>query len=601
MSYPQTGAGQGDIIYFYDTSTGQVVSRSWDFPGGTPTGATSTSPLVVYNIPNTNGWDVKLLITDASGITGVSEGKNIIVVFPENFTLSFTPTPSSSLIDQNVTYQSTGTAASGLTGSGFNWIIPGLGATSGISLSSVSYSIPEWFDLTGTYIGSPNQSYLATATLSAVSNLGNNFSVSKNVTFSKLGPEESVNYADSVTYAISGPYYTPSVFGYTTSSLNLGGNNIVLEIDQNYPSQAWDNDYFHSTDEAVYFYSNSTDYSDLYSALKFKFIWNGNNLSLGGISVPGDPRFNVGNYIITGDVSANFSDKFWITDYTTSGAQLTQYAAVTGSTTRKWSNSYIQNFLANTYHLSNSSKYIENAGFNNSNLQPLANLASVNGYLLPTEEGYSWNGGYTGVNQHGVCVPTSSLINDLYGYSGAVVDLNIVLYSTTGLALSTTNVVLSPSGTSGNTPDGYLIKAQSDGYGLGLADLINLFLSSNSMNNHIQAEAQSYYAPYEGGNAYGAISNYYNSTTFNGLRISVLQPTYAGNPIGSIQVTWGPAYQSHVALIPGLPGSSVLNSPFAGTNSSTSSFVSWSGLNQRLYVNPNTNPYFRGWKLGGSL
>jgi len=600
MSYPQTGAGQGDTIYFYDTSSGQVVSRSWEFPGGTPTGATSTSPLVVYNIPNTNGWDVKLLITDSTGITGVAEGKNIVVIFPESFTLNFTANPSSSLIDQNVTYQSTGTAGSGLTGSGYNWVIPGLGATSGVSLSSVSYSIPEWFDLTGTYLGSPNQAYLATATLSAVSNLGNNFSLNKNVTFYKLGPQESVNYADSVTYAVSGPYYTPSVFGYLTSGMNLGGNNIVLEINQNYPSQAWNNAFFHSTDEAVYFYPNSTDYSDHYSSLKFKFIWGGNNLALGGISVPGDPRFSPGNYIITGDVSTNFSDKFWITDYTTSGALLTQYAAVTASTTRKWSNSYISDFLSNTYHLSNSSKYIENAGFNNSNSQPNANLATVVGYLQPNEAGYSWNGGYSGVDKHGVCVPTSQLINLLYGYSGAVVDLNVVLYSTSGIALSTTNVILSPSGGAGNTPDGYLLRAQTDG-SAGIADLINLFLASNSMNTYIQAQAQNFYSCYEGGNGFGSIPNYYNSTTFNGLKISVLQPTYAGNQIGSIGITWGPAYQSHISLIPGLPSSSILNLPFAGTNTSTSSFISWSGLNQRLYVNPNTSPYFRGWKLGGSL
>ena len=53
------GIEQGDIIYYYDTSIGDVVQRDWSFQGGTPTGATSYGPAVTYNGVNSNGysWD----------------------------------------------------------------------------------------------------------------------------------------------------------------------------------------------------------------------------------------------------------------------------------------------------------------------------------------------------------------------------------------------------------------------------------------------------------------------------------------------------------------------------------------------------------------
>ena len=46
---------QGDYILFEDTSIGSPTGRSWDFPGGTPTGSTAANmihPPLLDLIPN---------------------------------------------------------------------------------------------------------------------------------------------------------------------------------------------------------------------------------------------------------------------------------------------------------------------------------------------------------------------------------------------------------------------------------------------------------------------------------------------------------------------------------------------------------------------
>jgi hypothetical protein len=598
MSYIQVGINQGDVIYFYDTSLGDVVSWDWFFPGGTPTGSNSWGPAVSYNSPNTNGWNASLLVTDNAGVTGLAIGENIIVVFPEVFNVSFNATPTSSLMSQTVTYQSTGTAASGVSGSGYSWNIPGLGLTSGLSLSSITNTINDWYSVSGNYAGSPNSFVLVPVTLTVTSNVGNSASSFQNLVFYKMGPQESINYS-SPQYLTSGPYYTPSVLSSKTSDLNLGGNNIILKIDQDQPGSVWDNQYFHSTDESVYFFPNTTDYSPTYSPLKFKFIWGGQNLSLAGVPVPSLPRFVQGNYIIPGDVVSNFSNSFWITDYTNSGALLTTYSTFGGSQTRQWSNTYITEFIRNRFHLSNSSKFIENAGFTQG-LTPVANLASVVGYLN-NEGNYNWSGGYTGGNnKHGVCVPSSNLFQSLYGISNATVDCTIKLYGAGNNQIFTTDVILSAPGTAGNSPDGMLLVSSYTPYGPGIENIINAALIPAGVSSNIVIQEESYFSCYETGGAYPVSSNLglYDSSTFKGLRLSVSNPVYNGVEIDSIEITWGPLYTSAISS---LPSQSVFRYPIAGSSTNSTAYISWLGLNRRVYRNPNTNPYFRGWKFGGSL
>lgn len=607
MSYQQVGINQGDSIFFYDTSVGDIASRDWYFPGGSPVGGTAWGVSVKYNTPNTNGYDASILVTDTAGVTGFSLGSNIIVVAPENFNVSFTINPTSSLMDQTVLYQSTGTAASGLSGAGYVWNIPGLGATSGLSLDNVSYSVPEWYALVGTYAGAANSYSLQTATLTMTSNLGNVSNSGEYITFYKLGPLEQINYGHTGSYGVSGPYYTPIVENKTSGNLSLGGNNIVISIDQNYPSSAWNNSYFHSTDEAVYYYPNTTDFSASYAPIKFKFIWNTSAINLLGYTAPSIDRLTYGNYIITGDVSANFSNYFWLTDYTTGGNILSSYSQTLGSVTRKWNDYYIQSLLSNTYHLSTSSKYIENGGFNSGSNTPVINLASVVGYNNH-QFSYNWNGYNTYSNQVGVCVPSSLLLKTFCGVNNPVVDVNINLYNSSNSLITSVNAVLSSSNNPGNSEDGGIILAQSGGYNnaLGIAELMNTAIATAGLTDYLLVEESYIYGSYENGKASGYPPPYdahYDVYEFHGLRVSVLQTVYAGQEIDSIELVWGSGYNSFLVsyvqtdpqavLIP----QNVVFYPFAGSGSS----VSWTGLNQKLYRNPNTNPYFRGWKLGGSL
>jgi PKD repeat protein len=54
-------------VYYSDRSAGSVSSRSWTFPGGTPSSSTSPNPTVVYNIPG--NYDASLTINGSSSVT----------------------------------------------------------------------------------------------------------------------------------------------------------------------------------------------------------------------------------------------------------------------------------------------------------------------------------------------------------------------------------------------------------------------------------------------------------------------------------------------------------------------------------------------------
>ena len=58
----------GATVHFADISTGNVVSHSWSFPGGTPSTSTDEFPVVTYN--SSGNFDVSLTVSD--GITNSS-------------------------------------------------------------------------------------------------------------------------------------------------------------------------------------------------------------------------------------------------------------------------------------------------------------------------------------------------------------------------------------------------------------------------------------------------------------------------------------------------------------------------------------------------
>lgn len=75
---------EGGSTQFVDGSwRGEVASRVWTFPGGTPATDTSRNPVVVYNTPGT--YDVTLTVTNAAGTDSKTE-TGIVIVSPNSVT-----------------------------------------------------------------------------------------------------------------------------------------------------------------------------------------------------------------------------------------------------------------------------------------------------------------------------------------------------------------------------------------------------------------------------------------------------------------------------------------------------------------------------------
>jgi hypothetical protein len=612
MADIQIGVNQGDTVYYFDQSIGSIVSRDWLFIGGTPTGGTSYGPAIKYNSTNALGYNTSLLVTDAAGVTSAANKTNIIVVYPEVITAQITATPNTTSMDVDVIYQSTG-----LTGSGYasyNWSIPGLGATSGSSLDSVTGPYPDWYTLTGLYTGLPGSTYIGTATLSVTSNVGNNANTATNVTFYKYGPYEDINYNDNPYYPITGPYYTCSVLSANSTAIGLGGSNVVLKIDQNgsHSGQMWDNLYFHSTNEYCNYYPNNDDLGgdggSSFGTNTFKTIFSGASLTLAGASYTPDSKIDLGNYITTGFINTNLNNTFYITDYP-QGGQLTN--AKVGN--RVWSNGAINEYMSNKYYLTTSSKYIENGGFGAGKL-PLVNLASVEASNAGDAGGYKFDGGYgAGGTAHGPCVPSSKFFEDKFGPSDVIVDVTIEIETENGVTYSF-NVTLSDSTDEGNTPDGYLITAQDTAYGTftGLVTRLNTALGSigspTNLSTFIGFEQSPYFAAYEGGGGKPSVKQY-DAVNFPGIRVYVKDPAVvntgtaldSGN-ISSVTIDWGPYWYSDI-----VGNFFTVDRELASTTGSIgniNSWNSWLGFKRSFGLPPlypTKNDYLRGWRIGGAV
>jgi hypothetical protein len=600
MSNIQIGINQGDVVYYFDQSVGSVVDRDWFFPGGTPTGASVFGPAISYNGVNSVGYNVSLLVTDAAGVTAGESKSNIIVVFPESPNPSISVTPSTLRMGVDVNY-----SVAGSTGTGFVsyfWNIPGLGATSGSSLSSITQQYNDWFTLTGTYSGLPGASYISPVTLTVTTAVGNTFNISTNSTYFKYGPVEDINYnTTSFPYGVSGPYYLPTVIGPNSGSIGLGGSNPVIKIDQSYGSTAWNNSYFHSTTENCYFWPNNEDLNEggyttnTFTPIQFKVIFSGSVLSSAGASYTSDPALDLGNYINPGFINANLNDTFYITDYPAGGAINLARIGV-----KDWDNNAIELYLSNTYYLSNSSKYIENAGSNKTG--PISNLAVVDEYL---KGGYNLNGGY-GTNNHGPCIPTSYFFESVKSVPGLEVDVTITVLCKESGANYSYDVVLSPPGGTGNSPDKYLTTVQSNSNGKGIAQILNeataLIGSPNNLSDFIIFESDKSYCCYQGG---GSSSNpQYDAQSFNGLRISITNPIVSntgtsldgGEIITGLNLSWGPNWSS------GIHGGGyfLTDREIASNSNSSQEMISWLGVKENMQIDYNDpDSYFRGWKIGG--
>ena len=569
---------QGDTIYFYDTSVGDIASYSWTFGGGTPSTSTNPNEYVTFNGTNEGGFSVSHSITSTSGITVGVTKNNIISVSPETISSSFTLGSSTRLLSQNATYTSGATASSGIAN--YSWIIPGIGITSGANLNYVSHIEDNWYDIAGTYAGAINTSYLAASSLSITSNVPNVSLSIQNITYRKMGPIEDYDLAN---VGLTGPYYTPTISNQNSGNLGIGGSSLVIEIDQ---SSSWsgtkfDNQYSHSTDEVMYFCPNTLDVSGGSTPVpvRTRVILNKSQLDVAGVTYLGLPNeFTLGSYILPTGLSSIFGYNFYITDYTTTS----QNTLTSLKDQRGWDDSSIEEFLKNTYYKSASSKYIETL--------KTSNLVSRNLFQNGTY-GYDWSGGYyvDPGNQPGVIVPSSKFFDDYLGTSGEIeVALSLDVYNPRGTLLDSVRCSISSSGATGNSPDGYLITADDTTYGSqqGIASILQENIDLSDFSRNIKIESSSNFLPF-GLDA---------SKNFPGMRVSIVDPynlTY-NEEIGYLVVDWYPPYLEQLSSI----HAENLSTPFSGSTIGSNYF---SGLPGYIGNFEYTTSRIRGWKLGGEI
>ena len=572
------GIEQGDIIYYYDTSIGDVVQRDWSFQGGTPTGATSYGPAVTYNGVNTNGYSTSLTVTDAATVVATVTKNNIIVVTPENISAAVTASNDNVLMDGTVYYGSSATAGSGITG--YVWNIPGLGVTSGVYLSNVTYTNLDWYNITGTYSGSTNSSYLTIASLTVTSNVGNVALSTKNMTFRKMGPAEGFYYNELYGATASGPYYTPTVTAFSSNDIGLGGNGLVVKIDQ--ASSLYgpvNNLYSHANGEVVYFLPNSRD--ALVSPIRLRIIINKGAYITLGASVITNSQFSPGNYILAGGIGTNLYNNFYLTDYTTAPGGMVLYNL---KTTRGWTTGAVEKFLENKYYLSASSKHADG----------IAYLVANTEMYISSYYGIDWTGGYTLTpgNRPGVAIPSSRLFFTKFGVVINVnVNVNVYIEGTNDL-IDSYNVVISSGGAGGigNSPDTLLITANDSGYGSGLASIFNSATTLTTFKDNILFEASRYYCPFE---------NVTDSSFFQGIAVHITDPLHSatGLYIGRVEIIWDGSYISAVNGL-GLT-SGPLTYPF--TSDTGSSFTGMSSIIGAVNDALNHINYKKGWEIGGEV
>jgi hypothetical protein len=493
---------QGDYVLYQDASIGNPTSRAWDFPGGTPTGASTLNPIVRYLSPNKSGYDVKLTVTK-SAVSSFKQEKKIIVVKSEStfVTLTSNAVGSSVNMGTQVTY-----TAAGPTGnlSYYNWTLAGTAGFTGTSQtqSTILYS---WLDLTGSESGAEYSTYTSTSSVVFNSFLGNTSSSSTNVTYSKNGGFEPYNYFTDA-YTPGTQYYEVGPMGIPAGVIGMAGGGLIFYVDTNFASTLpIDNTEFRAQGETVNYWSSSQDIefvTGIPGNFPGQFVASKNAFSAMGVTQTGWgslSRYATGNYMIPGDLGTYFSYIFYFTDLYAYQKNL--------NTIRSWTDHQVFSLVFNDTSVGyQSSRSLELA---------LTTGASPSAYTI----GLDGAGGLSG-GLGGACLPSA-----LYT-STPTVELYLTLkYSPSGSIDKIDNgldvlipVVVSDfsiSGGQGNCPDGTLMVAQDTVLGVGIATLINDAISNAGYSSYVGASASPDYAwMYNSGS--------YDPYAFNGLSISIL-------------------------------------------------------------------------------
>lgn len=574
---------QGDYIYYYDTSTGNIDTRNWYFPGGSPTGGTSAGPTVRYLISNTLGYNVGLSVGDVYVTAQITEN-NLIYVFPEISNLSLETyhngTPiSSSDMSYDVTFLATGGTGTGIMY--YAWNLPGIAGFTGTS-NTVTTNIYDWKDLTTSEFGAAYSTFLGSAQVTAHTNLNNVFNASNSVNYNKSGVSESINLADYPT--ATGPtshnvsYFLVSTLNVSirTSSIGMSGNGLLLEISQ--PSGSiFDNSSFHVQTEPLLYYSPSLDLSNY--LISGQVIASLSAFTTMGVSI--NPaissltRYTQGRYMYPYDIGTYFNGTFYFADVNNQLAYLLEKQEVVPKfqkyvwTKRHWSENSINLLMNDTSFGSVSSKNIE--------------LLQTR----PSGVALGLTGGFGVDDIGGPCLPSQNLtISD--------VELYFDVYCDSGRNLSSSTLVGSftvvGSTGKGNSPNGNVLLAQDtlDYTKTGLVSILNTAFASNDLSPYIGATASqnlSYFETYDK----------MKPADYNGIRISILDD-YVTSSKGTLP--FGITTDTYLLKV-------VMSTNYTEWDSPYDQFqgMIYLGINQTTITNPHqsTNPTTpkREWGFSG--
>ena len=495
---------QGDYVLFQDASVGNPTRRVWSFSGGSPTFSTDTNPIVRYLSPSSLGFNVSLTVYE--GATGANsstkEESNIIVVSPENIsvTLSTNVTVSPVPMGTSVSY-----TAAGSTGnlSYYSWILAGVTGFTGTSQSEQTL-LYSWLNLTGSESGAVYSTYTSTSSVAFNSALGNTSSSNVNVTYSKNGVFEPYNYLE-YWFSVGTNYYYVVSTGAQLSTLGMAGSGFAYQVNTDYASYLpIDNLRFRAQGETTTYWSSSQDieFSPTFSGrYPGQYIASSDVFNALGVAQTGWEsltRYSQGRYMIPGDLGTYFSNIFYFAD--TNGYDKSLV------TNRYWSNQQVQDLIFNEASI----------GYQSSRALEL----NISGLAVPAAYGAGLDGA-TGMSggKGGACLPSSQFI------SSSSIELYLTIkFSNTGTINTidagqdvVISVVISSGGSTGNSPDGNLVVMQDTTTGSmdGVATIINNAITSAGYSSNIVASASSDYA-------WASNLGTYDPNAFNGLKISII-------------------------------------------------------------------------------
>ena len=567
---------QGDYVLYQDTSLGSPTGRTWNFLGGTPTGATASNPIVRYLSPSSTGFNAKLTITKGA-VNAIKEETNIIVVTPENTSVTLTssvPVGTAITMGTSVTYTAVGSTASL---SYYSWTLAGVAGFTGTN-SIESTNILSWLDLTGSDSGATYSTYTSTSSVIFNSFLGNTASSNTNVTYSKNGGYEPYNYLTDA-YTIGANYYYVTNTRVKTGTVGMSGAGDVFLVNTDYYSALpINNTEFRAQGEIVGYFSSSQDIEFLpgiYGYYPGQYVASGSAFRFLGVA-PGAwsslSRYTVGNYMIPGDLKIYFSYVFYFADVFAYGKSMTA--------NRYWTNDLVDALIFNETSFGYQSSRALELSIANGNA-PAAYAIGLDGA----------NGASGGLG--GACLPSASssgvptielYLTIKFSGNGSIDDIDPSLDVEILVVVSD---ISSISAGQGNSPDGRLVFMQDTPAGTGVATAINSAIIGSGYDSNIVASASPDYAWASG--LAGALS--YDANTFNGLKIAIIDrgstPPYITAVVLSDNGPWLP-YTSY----PGVPD------PIGSIN------FNWISFNTNIIANPyqlsaTSDPQpKRGWEFG---